>query len=358
MIMVVFFATTLSMNAQLVSVNAYPSFAGVNSAVVDAVPVYNIPETIIRNGYVRYGINSVLENVTPIFSLNPNQTWPMGLIGLSPGTFYVFQVVVSDTIFSPIGNLTTGQCPIVADIMIQWISCTAPMAASLMDPSLSYQWYINGSQIPGATAVTYTAITSGDYSVKISSNECSSTSQHVQISLSKLSLQILAPSSICEGQNAGVNAFGANTYQWKPLALFNEPNSPNTWVNPQVTTTIKLVGTSGDCIDSLEKVITVLPIPKNVSIAFQESVCKDSPSIILTGSPTGGNFYGQGVFGNTFDPREVIVGHYGLTYNYVNEQGCGVSVMKDIEVTDKALVTKMFLNGNLFFFGRIFPIQN
>jgi hypothetical protein len=43
--------------------------------------------------------------------------------------------------------------------------------------AVSYQWYLNGNIIPGATASTYTATQSGNYSVKVMNGSgCSKTS--------------------------------------------------------------------------------------------------------------------------------------------------------------------------------------
>jgi len=52
------------------------------------------------------------------------------------------------------------------------------------------------------------------------------------------------------------------------------------------------------------------------------SVCQNSGPSVLTGTPSGGQFSGVGMTGNTFNPANVLPGTHTITYTYTNQNGC------------------------------------
>ncbi|MFN5983944.1 MAG: PKD domain-containing protein, partial [Fluviicola sp.] len=85
---------------------------------------------------------------------------------------------------------------------------------------LSYQWQLNGSTISGETSLTYTANTSGNYTVVVTnSNTCSLTSTINSVTVNSLPIAtITAASSItfCNGGSVVLNATTGSglSYQW------------------------------------------------------------------------------------------------------------------------------------------------
>ncbi|MCG3164995.1 MAG: hypothetical protein POELPBGB_00755 [Bacteroidia bacterium] len=52
------------------------------------------------------------------------------------------------------------------------------------------------------------------------------------------------------------------------------------------------------------------------------SVCQNNGPVQLTGTPSGGQFSGQGVTGSVFNPANLSAGTYDITYTYTNLNGC------------------------------------
>jgi hypothetical protein len=83
--------------------------------------------------------------------------------------------------------------------------------------------------------------------------------------------------------------------------------------------------------------------------ALSTLICESTGTMMLTGSPVGGIFSGQGVTGNAFDPS-VGVGTYTVTYNYVNG-GCSGSanVVLDVVVCTGIKTQSAIAEGILVF---------
>jgi hypothetical protein len=86
--------------------------------------------------------------------------------------------------------------------------------------SSTYQWKKNGTNISGATASSYIALTSGNYSVQVNSSCGSDISSPVTVTVNSLPSAIITPSgstTFCSGESVELAVpFGANKiYQWK-----------------------------------------------------------------------------------------------------------------------------------------------
>lgn len=82
-----------------------------------------------------------------------------------------------------------GDCSVIESIPISFISITTPTISTNQNTlacdqaGFAYQWYLNGSPIPGATAQFYSATQSGFYAVEITQNGCSATSAVLNFTL-------------------------------------------------------------------------------------------------------------------------------------------------------------------------------
>jgi len=93
---------------------------------------------------------------------------------------------------------------------------------------LSYQWYAGSSPIPGAVADSYSAAFSGDFSVRVSSNECSASSTAATVNAAPTPAKASITrsgntlvSSIAQGNQwykGGVALQGETNQQYKPVA--------------------------------------------------------------------------------------------------------------------------------------------
>lgn len=129
-------------------------------------------------------------NTTNIVTNFAGRTVPLTAIGaVTPGVAYHFKMVLSDfrdtgfdsAVFLEGGSFDLGikivdanGVPLPATINICDNTPTLLTAQANAVPGSTYQWFLNGVAIPGATGITYTATQAGVYSVQISvpGNNC------------------------------------------------------------------------------------------------------------------------------------------------------------------------------------------
>jgi hypothetical protein len=75
--------------------------------------------------------------------------------------------------------------------------------------------------------------------------------------------------TICEGSDGVfISAFGATSYLWSPAGTLSSTTSSSPWAFPVTTTFYTVVGTKGQCSDTLAVLVEVLPNPTIDSIAY------------------------------------------------------------------------------------------
>jgi gliding motility-associated-like protein len=92
------------------------------------------------------------------------------------------------------------------------------------------------------------------------------------------------------------------------------------------------------CTDSQIQLVTVNDLPIVSFSGLDTAYCIDAPFVILTGSPAGGIFNGNGVSGNTFYPSIAGSGNYNITYTYTDANGCIDSQTQSVTVNDLPIV--------------------
>jgi len=104
------------------------------------------------------------------------------------------------------------------------------------------------------------------------------------------------------------------------------------WINTSGTYLDSYSTTAGcDSIYQLDLIVNPLPL---VSLALDTIVCYLGNQVQLYGeSPSGGNWSGQGVTGNIFDPTSLLPGDYIITYSYTDINGCIASASDTIIIT-------------------------
>lgn len=103
--------------------------------------------------------------------------------------------------------------------------------------NVSYQWFRDGIAIGGANQITYSASTTGDYTVTITDNDigCNSTSEVVSVVEDTGTIpqvpEIVAPTSVCEGETLNLSAANDATlsYYWSGPSGFE-----STEINPSI----------------------------------------------------------------------------------------------------------------------------
>jgi hypothetical protein len=102
-------------------------------------------------------------------------------------------------------------------------------------------------------------------------------------------------------------------------------------VSPSITTTYEVRDSDTyGCKDSALLTIVVVP---SFTVSFSglpATVCWNSSTVTLTGSPSGGVFSGAGIIGNTFNPSLAGQGNHIISYSYSGI--CGATVTQNIMV--------------------------
>lgn len=117
-------------------------------------------------------------------------------------------------------------------------------------PIASYQWYFNGTLIPGATGLTYHPTGPGNYSVEVSDGQCKSKATSNVITICDAKLVVKSPCCVCLNETVTVSAvvtYSPNncgpipTYLWS-----NGATTPSIQVTQQGNYSVTV--TWGTCI--------------------------------------------------------------------------------------------------------------
>lgn len=208
------------------------------------------------------------------------------------------------------------------------LNCSAPLVVTVNPVDATCAGNCNGSatltisggqtpyQTPvwstGITANTVSNLCSNTYSVQVTdANGCSTTTNFSIQSDAGFTLSTSGASSICSGQSTTISASGATSYLWD-----NGLGSGNSFVvNPLVTTTYNVTGTTGNCSATASLVVTVSPSP-TVNAGDDQVVCTGQSITLLA---SGAN---QFVWDNGLTNGSVIISPLGsTTYTVVGYSG-------------------------------------
>ena len=266
----------------------------------------------------------------------------------------------------------------------------------------TYEWYINGQVIEGATSSTYQATSTGNFTVKISDGACNTTSSPISVVVNQIPSNLVNTSgntTFCTGGNVTLYALGTGTYKWSNGAKNQSINvaqsgnysvtvsnngcsstsgntkvtvnpNPSASITPQGSTTfcqggfVNLVASGGttyqwntssqnatinvyesgtysvnvfnefNCQASASQIVTVNSNPSVTLNALNNVVYKTSAPIQLVGNPSGGSYVGNGVQGSVFKPSNSSLGNKTITYNFTSQQGCSGSASRSTIVAD------------------------
>ncbi|NDC73197.1 MAG: hypothetical protein EBZ62_07070, partial [Sphingobacteriia bacterium] len=124
--------------------------------------------------------------------------------------------------------------------------------------------------------------------------------------------------AIYPGQSVALQATGGIHYRWSPSIGLSNDSISNPVASPIVTTQYSVVITNlFGCTDTLSVLITVLPLPA-LNAGIDTTVCINSDTVRLTGTPSGGSWSGQGIVDNLnglFSPRAAGIGAYPIVYS-------------------------------------------
>jgi YVTN family beta-propeller protein len=92
---------------------------------------------------------------------------------------------------------------------------------------------------------------------------------------------------------------------------------------------------------------TVCDTPIDVSITnLNSSYTTTDLPVTLIGNPTGGTFYGTGVYSGVFYPNTLAAGNYNLAYAYTNSNGCSGVICQSVTVSHGAGIKPITPSNN------------
>ncbi len=170
------------------------------------------------------------------------------------------QSVVVSQVATPTANITPGGATTFCEGNSVVLNGNA-------GSSYTYQWYNNAALISGATSATYSAIASGNYTVKVSAGtSCEATSSVVSVTVNPTPAATISantPLSFCSGNSVTLTSSSGTgyTYQWyKGGNLINGATQSTYSANTSGSYTV--VTTIGTCSKtSAATNVTVLPSP-------------------------------------------------------------------------------------------------
>ena len=138
---------------------------------------------------------------------------------------------------------------------------------------------------------------------------------------------IVTPNTICAGDNSQLNAYasggsGNYSYLWSSNPGSFTSTLANPVVAPTVTTTYTVTISSGSSTSIATSVLTVNPKPVVNITGLLNSYCINSQLVNISGSPVGGMFMGNGIYGFTFNPSVAGAGTHQIIYSYTSPFGC------------------------------------
>ena len=179
-----------------------------------------------------------------------------------------------------------------------------------------------------------------------------------------LSVSAGSDTSICFGDSielggsptASWNSLNPNpnvtyTYLWSANVV--NGSIPNPTNSPSIPTTYSVVVIADPgfpngltCTDTAFITVTVLQLPTLSLSQFAEACENDSPFILSGGSPTPGDYSGNGVIGGTsFNPSLANIGTNTITYSYTDNNLCSNTITEPLVVNPLPSVS--FSNSNL-----------
>lgn len=216
----------------------------------------------------------------------------------------------------------------------------------------TYKWLLDGSPISNANSSIYSATQDGNYTVEVTDNGCAAVSAAVTVTVNpNPTVNLSNPGNKCinaapvtlNGSPAGGTYAGAG--------VTGNSFSPLTAGAGTQTITYSYTNANG-CSGTATTNVTVNPLPQVTFIGLNASYTKNDPPSTLVGNPSGGNFTGDGVSGNTFNPSLAAnPSSVNVVYVYTDINGCTSATCNSSVIT--GIISSD--NGDADLKARIYP---
>lgn len=185
----------------------------------------------------------------------------------------------------------------------------------------------------GATTASITVSEAGSYYVTVSNGiGCTGTSATTAVTvipLATATITAAGETNFCEGNSVVLTASAGESYMWS-----NGATTRSITVTQSGNYSVYVTDATNCNPANAMQVVTVIPLPVVSLDQLPAGVNITSPSILLSGLPSGGTFTGEGVTGSSFNPSVAGLGNTLITYTYTNENNCSNSVNEYLLVYD------------------------
>ncbi len=304
------YTATATGNYSVTVTNAGP--CSVTSPIV-AVTVGTVSATIIPAGSTTFcsGGNVVLNantgtNLTYQWQLNAGNITGATLSSYTATATGNYTVVVTNSVTTCSATsaqqvVTVGPPPPATTTPSGSVSICQGASTAISTNSaagLTYQWYLNGNPITGATNVGYSANATGAYTVSVSSGPgCTSTSAALNLTVNPLPSAVITPASstsICQGANVVLNANTGTglTYQWKlNAANITGATTASYTASAAGSYTVVVTNASTCSQTSSATVVTVNALPTATITPVGSSVVCEGNTVVLNANTGTGLTY-------------------------------------------------------------------
>ena len=285
-------------------------------------------------------VSQTLFNSTSLDQIAVYTITPRSGVGACVGSPFTYNVTVTPL---PTTISTTGSTTFCDGGSVTLIAPVAPLQMSY-----TYQWNLNGTQITGATSISYIANASGSYTVTVTNNAgCSATSQAVVVTENPLPTvaAITGTTTVCTGSTttlSSLTAGGSWSSSNTATATVNAISGVVTGVSAGVATITYTVTNVNGCVNSQTAAVTVNALPTVAALTGASSICIGSATTFESAT-IGGVWSSSNAAVASVSALGVVTGvsagQATITYTVTNGAGCVSSVSADINVTAVAIPT-------------------
>jgi predicted extracellular nuclease len=184
--------------------------------------------------------------------------------------------------------------------------CTGGSVTLTSSSASGNQWYLNGNIINGQMGQQYVANASGNYTVVVTANGCSSAaSAPTSVTVNpNPNATITAPTQVCSGSTgnaASVASAGAGaSYNWSvtggTITAGTGTNSITFTAGAAGTLTLQVTVTAQSCSDTKSANVTVAATPPTPTItpSGPVTICPGGSATLMSSSATGNQWYLNG----------------------------------------------------------------
>ena len=195
----------------------------------------------------------------------------------------------------------------------------------------------------GQTTQSITVTQTDSYSVEVTENSCSATSQPTTVTVivnPTATVTTSGATTFCQGGNVTLTASSGSSYLWSNGQATQS-------ISASQTGTYSVQITDNGCSATSQSVaVTVLSNPV-VTLSSFSDICSNANPLTLTGgNPSGGVYSVNSTQSSVFDPSITGVGMQTVSYTYANQNNCSGTATGTVNVLASPSVSLSGLNSN------------